>query len=95
MYPENDCAPIARGMPVARTRATSLLELYGSQTKSAVAASNSGSGSADAGAEVPSPVRLRVALDLLEPLAAGSTKVRLVKRLSGSRFVIDNVQVGL
>jgi len=39
-------------------------------------------------------VRLRVALDLLEPLAAGSTKVRLVKRRSGSRFVIDNVQVG-
>jgi CheY-like chemotaxis protein len=44
--------------------------------------------------DVASPIRLRMALDVLEPIAASTAKVRLTARRSGSRFDIANVQVG-
>jgi CheY-like chemotaxis protein len=44
--------------------------------------------------DVASTIRLRIALDVLEPIAASTAKVRLTARRAGSRFDIANVQVG-
>ena len=44
---------------------------------------------------LPADARLRVALDVLEPIAAGATATRLVPRRAGSRFDVNNVRIAI
>ncbi len=47
------------------------------------------------GGPLPSPVLVRIALDLLEPLAASTAATRVGARRAGSRFDVANVRIGV